>query len=58
MATLIVIALICGVITGVIGQRKNIPVGGAFACGLLLGPIGVLIMAIQRPGVPKPPPHI
>jgi hypothetical protein len=54
--TLIVILLIFGAITAAIGQKKNLPVGQSFALGALLGIIGVVIVIVQRPGLPKAPP--
>jgi ribosomal protein S27E len=54
--TFIVVMLIFGAITTAIGQRKNLPLGGSFAAGALLGIIGVIIVICQRPGLPQAPP--
>jgi hypothetical protein len=56
IGTVIVIALICGAIAAVIGQKKNFNVGHSFLLGAVLGVIGILIVAVQRPNLPKPPP--
>jgi hypothetical protein len=47
LGTIIVVSLICGAITATIGQKKNLPVGGSFALGALLGVIGVIIAIFQ-----------
>jgi predicted RNA-binding Zn-ribbon protein involved in translation (DUF1610 family) len=43
-------------IAAAIGQKKNLPLGGAFAAGALLGIIGVIIVLCQRPNLPPAPP--
>ncbi len=48
--------LICGGIAAIIGQKKNFNVAHSFLLGAVLGLIGVLIVAVQRPNLPKPPP--
>jgi predicted RNA-binding Zn-ribbon protein involved in translation (DUF1610 family) len=44
--------LLWGVVCVLIAQRKNNPTGGAFCWGFFLGLIGVLIVAMSRPGPP------
>ena len=56
IGTFIVIAVICGAIAAVIAQKKNFNVGHAFLLGAVLGVIGIFIVAVQRPNLPKPPP--
>jgi hypothetical protein len=56
IGTLIVIWLICGAIAAAIGQKKNFNVAHSFVPGALLGVIGVIIVIVQRPNLPKPPP--
>ena len=56
LETLIVICLIFAAITAAVGQIKNLPVGQSFALGALLGIIGLIIVIVQRPGLPKAPP--
>jgi hypothetical protein len=55
IGTLIVIAVICGAIAAVIGQKKNFNVNQSFLWGALLGVIGIFIVAVRRPNPPKPP---
>jgi DNA-directed RNA polymerase subunit RPC12/RpoP len=52
----IVWGLIFGAITAAIGQKKNFPMAESFLWGALLGIIGVIVMIVRRPGLPKPPP--
>ena len=47
--------LIWGGIAALIGQRKNLGVGGSFALGGLLGIIGVIIVICQKSGLPPAP---
>jgi len=49
-------ALIFGVITAVIGQKKNYPVGESFLWGALLGIIGLIVVVVRRPRLPIAPP--
>jgi hypothetical protein len=51
----IVIALVCVGICVAIAQRKNLGVGEAVVLGALLGVIGIVIMLIRKPGLPKAP---
>ena len=44
VGSLIVIGLICGIITMLIGQKKNIDTFGSFVIGALLGVIGIVII--------------
>ena len=53
VGSLIVIGLICGIITMLIGQ-KNIDTFGSFVIGALLGLIGIVIMLCCRPNYPRP----
>ena len=53
--TIIIIALICGAITAVIGQRKNIPASESFLWGAFLGVVGVVIVACMKPRLPDAP---
>lgn len=41
------IALLCGMISAVIAEKKGQPVFIGFLAGFLLGPIGIIIMACQ-----------
>jgi hypothetical protein len=56
IGTLIVIWLICGAIAAAIGQKRNFNLAHSFVLGALLGVIGVIIVIVQRPNLPKPPP--
>lgn len=56
LGTTIVILAICGAITAAIGQKKNLPTGQSFALGALLGIIGIIIVLVQKPGLPTAPP--
>jgi hypothetical protein len=51
----IIIGLLCAGIAGVIASRKNRSVGEAMFMSLALGLIGLLIVALMRPGEPKAP---
>jgi ribosomal protein S27E len=51
----IVVWLICAVIGAVISERKNLGAGSGFALGGLLGILGVIIVACQKPGLPPAP---
>ena len=55
IGSLIVIGLICGIITMLIGQKKNIDTFGSFVIGALLGVIGIVIMHFLRTELPKAP---
>jgi hypothetical protein len=55
MTTYIVIWLICGVITMVIGQKKNIHPFGSFVLGAVLGLIGIVIIILLPTELPKAP---
>ena len=48
----------CGGIAALIGQRKNFNVVQSFLFGALLGFIGIGIVAVQRPNLPKAPPGL
>jgi hypothetical protein len=50
--------LICGGIAALIGQRKHFNVVHSFLLGAILGVIGIGIVAVQRPNLPKPPPGL
>jgi hypothetical protein len=52
---IIVICLICGAIAAAIGQKKNLGTGESFALGAILGVIGIVIVLIQKPGLPPAP---
>jgi hypothetical protein len=54
----IIIGLLCAGIAGVIASRKNRSVGEAMFMSLALGLIGLLIVALMRPGEPKAPPGL
>lgn len=51
----IVVWVICGVITLLIGQKKNINPVGSFLMGGLLGLIGIVIMLLLPAELPKAP---
>jgi hypothetical protein len=55
-ASLVVFWLFCGGITAGIGSAKNRSVGQSLALGLLLGIVGVFIVAVLPKEPPKPPP--
>ena len=55
MTGFIVIWLICGIITLLIGQKKNMGSIVAFALGALLGVIGIVIMLFLPSQLPKAP---
>ena len=56
-SSLIVSALlVCGVIAAAIGHAKDRGAFGSFLLGALLGPIGIVIVAVLPNGVPKAPP--
>ena len=55
MTGFIVIWLICGIITLLIGQKKNMGSIVAFALGALLGVIGIVIMLFLPTQLPKAP---
>ena len=46
---ILVIAVICGLISGGIASSKGLPAGGYFFLGLVLGVIGIIIAAVVRP---------
>jgi LSD1 subclass zinc finger protein len=54
--TIIVFLFICGGVAAVIGQKKNFNPAHAFVPGAVLGVIGIFIVAVQRPNLPKAPP--
>jgi hypothetical protein len=56
LLTVIVFALICAGICVAIAQKKNLDTGESFVLGALLGVIGIVIMLIRKPGLPKAPP--
>jgi hypothetical protein len=51
----VIVWLICAVIGAVISDRKNLGAGSGFALGGLLGILGVIIVACQKPGLPPAP---
>jgi hypothetical protein len=51
----IVVWLICAVIAAVISDRKNLGAGSGFVLGAVLGIIGIIIVACQKPGLPPAP---
>lgn len=55
IGTLIVFWLICAVIAAAIGQRKNRSAVQSFMIGAVLGIIGIAIVIVQKPGLPKAP---
>lgn len=50
-----VIGLFCGLIAGVIAERKQRSAAGFFVLGLILGIFGILAAAIVQPGRPSAP---
>jgi hypothetical protein len=52
---MISVASICAAVS--IASAKDLNRYLAFALGLLLGPIGVIIVAMEPPGVKAKPPH-
>jgi hypothetical protein len=48
--------LFFGAITAAIGQKENFPMAESFLWDALLGIIGVIVMIVRRPRLPKPPP--
>lgn len=48
MAGIIIVAIVCAVIGVVIGGGKGMA-GAGLALGLLLGPIGVIVIAVMKP---------
>lgn len=54
-SVIIVAALICGAIAAAIGQKKNRGTGESFVLGAVLGVIGIIIVLIQKPGLPPAP---
>jgi hypothetical protein len=55
MSTVIVIWLICGIITLLIGRKKNIHPFGSFVMGAFLGLIGIVLMLFLPTELPKAP---
>ena len=47
------VGMVCAVLGAHIGRRKGVA-GLGFLLGLLLGPIGLLIIAVMPPGPPPP----
>ncbi|OBF93264.1 hypothetical protein A5791_12815 [Mycobacterium sp. 852002-51163_SCH5372311] len=56
LGLIVLMSLIFGAITGAIARKKNLSTGGWFVIGAFLGLIGLLIVLMQRPRLPKPPP--
>jgi hypothetical protein len=52
---IIVAGLICGAIAAAIGQKKNRSAGESFVLGAFLGVIGIIIVLVQKPGLPPAP---
>jgi hypothetical protein len=50
--------LIFGCITLAIGQKKNFPAAESFLWGALLGIIGLIVVLVRKPGLPKSPPGL
>lgn len=55
IGTIVFFCLVFGGITAAIANAKNLPVGQSFVLGALLGFIGLIIVACQKPGLPKAP---
>ena len=53
--TIVVAALFCAVISAAIAQHKNLDMPKSFALGALLGVLGIIIVLIRKPGLPKAP---
>ena len=53
--TVVFVALVCGLITMLIGQKKNMGLFGSFIIGALLGLIGIVIMLFLPTQLPKAP---
>lgn len=47
--------LVCGIAAGIIAQDKGDDATGAFALGLLLGPIGIVLAIVKKPEVQAHP---
>jgi hypothetical protein len=52
MEILLVMAVLCGVIGAALGSSKKVGGGGGFILGLLLGFIGLIIVAVSAPKSP------
>lgn len=52
---IIAIWLVCAVGGAVLSGRKNTGASTGFLIGLVLGPIGLLIVALWKPGLPAAP---
>jgi hypothetical protein len=52
---LVIVWLICAVIAAVVSDRKNLGAGSGFVLGAVLGVIGIIIVACQKPGLPPAP---
>jgi hypothetical protein len=48
-------AIVCGIISMLIGQKKNFKMPESFLLGALLGIIGIVIMLVRSPQLPKAP---
>jgi hypothetical protein len=54
--SLLIVAAVCGIISGAIASSKNLNGIGYFLLGLLIGPIGIIAAAAATPGqAPAPP---
>ena len=55
MTGFIVFWIIWTIIAVLIGQKKNIDLGTSLTLGVLLGPIGIVILLFMRTELPKAP---
>jgi hypothetical protein len=55
LVILLAVWLVCGIAAGIIAQDKGDDATGAFALGLLLGPIGIVLAIVKKPQLPLDP---
>jgi hypothetical protein len=48
MGGVIVFLVVCGIIGGMVGTNKQMGGGQGFALGVVLGPLGVIIVAVSK----------
>jgi hypothetical protein len=53
LLTIFMVLMVCGIISGLIGQSKDRSLGGSFAWGAILGIIGIVVMVLAQPGAPE-----
>ena len=58
LGTVIVICLVFGGISAVIGRAKNRSIGESFVLGAFLGIIELIIVICIKPGLPQAPPGV